>query len=326
MGCKRIKSTLDETYGPANAYSLGSVKYWIREWKEGRVDAHDAERVGRPLSDLADAIAGFLEAEPFASTKSMAKAFHVSKETIKRNLIECLGFKKYSSKWIPYFLSPEQKEKRVIKAQELLDILLEVQDRGFENIMTGDESWFRMQYFHSCQWAADRADVPRRIRPDISTKKRMVSIFFTGIACVLVDVLPSGTRFNADYFCNMILSKVSNNGRKGSKQKTFKKMMLHMDDCRVHNSKKTEHKLKEMKLRRAPHPAYSPDISPMDFWFFGFSKGKLAGQSFEHELDLENAIRAIAEGVTKSELFEVFLSWIKCLNHVIESGGEYYIE
>jgi hypothetical protein len=45
-------------------------------------------------------------------------------------------------------------------------------------------------------------------------------------------------------------------------------------------------------LRRAPHPAYSPDLSPCDFWAFGAIKDMIKDRQLQ---DLEKILRAIQE-------------------------------
>jgi hypothetical protein len=326
MGCKQIKAMLDQVYGVGVAYSLDAVKYWIREWKSGRTSAEDEHRIGRPEIELSDIIASFLSDEPYASTKAIAKALHVTKETIKRNLKHNLGYMKYSSKWIPHTLTDDLKRQRVETSIELLRILENDRVNGFENICSGDESWFRMQYFHSAQWAPNRESVAQRVLPNIQTKKRMFTIFFTGISCICINMLPQGMKYNATYFCDTILEEIRENGRRGSRKKTLKKMFIHMDNARVHNSIKSMAKISELQMQRAPHPPYSPDISLLDFWFFGYAKNLLAGRKFEDAADLEAAIQQIAESVSKSELQRVFESWIRRLRAVIESGGEYFIK
>jgi hypothetical protein len=57
-------------------------------------------------------------------------------------------------------------------------------------------------------------------------------------------------------------------------------MMIHLDDFRVHNSRKATQKSKAYELRPVPDPPDSPDISPCDFWFFGWSKGAMRGAEF----------------------------------------------
>ena len=59
------------------------------------------------------------------------------------------------------------------------------------------------------------------------------------------------------------------------KESTRRKMWLHLDNAKVHNSKLTSGKYDILGFKRAPHPAYSPDIAPSDFYLFGFLEEKL---------------------------------------------------
>ena len=54
-----------------------------------------------------------------------------------------------------------------------------------------------------------------------------------------------------------------------------RKIWLHLDNCKVHNSKKTSEAIEQFGFKRAPHPPYSPDIAPSDFFLFGYTKTKL---------------------------------------------------
>jgi transposase len=51
-----------------------------------------------------------------------------------------------------------------------------------------------------------------------------------------------------------------------------------MDNSIYHNPRKISLELEHNKIERAPHPTYSPDISPCGFWLFGFLKEKLKEQ------------------------------------------------
>jgi histone-lysine N-methyltransferase SETMAR len=76
-------------------------------------------------------------------------------------------------------------------------------------------------------------------------------------------------------------------------------------------------------MKRAPHPAYSPDLAPSDFYLFGYVKQLLAGQEFPDGEALVGAINAILEGIEKVTLQRVFLEWMERLQRCIEIGGEY---
>jgi hypothetical protein len=73
----------------------------------------DDERPGRPSSDsLSDAISGYLNRNPHASCREIAKDFFISMITILRILDE-IGLKFFIARWMPYNLSPELKAKRI---------------------------------------------------------------------------------------------------------------------------------------------------------------------------------------------------------------------
>jgi hypothetical protein len=46
-------------------------------------------------------------------------------------------------------------------------------------------------------------------------------------------------------------------------------------------------------MKRAPHPAYSPDLAPSDFYLFGYVRQLLAGEGFPDRKALVGAINAI---------------------------------
>jgi hypothetical protein len=52
-------------------------------------------------------------------------------------------------------------------------------------------------------------------------------------------------------------------------------------------------------MKSAPHPPYSPDLVPSDFYFFGVVKRCIAGLSFEDADQLLAAGEGALEGIEK---------------------------
>jgi hypothetical protein len=52
-------------------------------------------------------------------------------------------------------------------------------------------------------------------------------------------------------------------------------------------------KFAELGIRRLPHPRYSPDIAPCDFWLFGYLKNSLKGRFFDDDMALRAAVTEI---------------------------------
>jgi hypothetical protein len=52
-------------------------------------------------------------------------------------------------------------------------------------------------------------------------------------------------------------------------------------------------------MKKPPNRPYSPDLALCDFYLFGYTKGRLAGASFEEPDQLLQAIDAIVESIEK---------------------------
>jgi hypothetical protein len=81
----------------------------------------------------------------------------------------------------------------------------------------------------------------------------------------VLEVLPKGTKFNQDYFIDEIFPGLYNEKRGISRKEGFPAFSVHMDDSISHSRNKISEKLAKRSIERAPHPPYSPDISPCDF-------------------------------------------------------------
>jgi hypothetical protein len=60
-------------------------------------------------------------------------------------------------------------------------------------------------------------------------------------------------------------------------------------------------------MRQAPHPPYSADLAPSDFFLFGYVKEKLIGYRAETPFELLVRIRVIMAKISRETLNAVFL-------------------
>ena len=77
-------------------------------------------------------------------------------------------------------------------------------------------------------------------------------------------------------------------------------------------------------FKRTPHPPYSPDLAPSDFFLFGYVKTKLMGHSFQTREELFEAIFEIIEGIPQSLKLKVFDEWMNRCQWVHSHNGEYF--
>jgi hypothetical protein len=76
-------------------------------------------------------------------------------------------------------------------------------------------------------------------------------------------------------------------------------------------------------MKSAPHPPYSPDFAPSDFYLFEYIKRCLTRLSFEDEDQFLAAREGVLEGIEKVTLQAVFLEWMDRLRGCIATNGEY---
>ncbi|GFS16633.1 transposase [Elysia marginata] len=79
--------------------------------------------------------------------------------------------------------------------------------------------------------------------------------------------------------------------------------IIHHYNARPHTSLETLTALDRLGLRTLPHPLYSPDLAPRDFFLFPKLKDYLRGNRYETDEDVKNAVlstRLLTSSLTAS--------------------------
>ena len=79
--------------------------------------------------------------------------------------------------------------------------------------------------------------------------------------------------------------------------------------------------LTEMGIKTVPHPPYSPDMSPSDFWMLPRLKEKLRGRRFEDVEEMKEAVTEALDTFTLEDYQRAFKKWLERYNKFIELGG-----
>jgi hypothetical protein len=140
----------------------------------------------------------------------------------------------------------------------------------------------------------------------------------------LIKVLEKDRKFNAGYYISEISEPLSQ-WRSIEAAGNERKMLMHVDSARPHAVKLSTQYFNGNRMKSAPHPPYSPDLTPSDFYLFGYVKRCLAGPSFE-DADADQllaAIEGVLEDIDKVTLQAAFLEWMDRLRKSIATNGEY---
>lgn len=317
-----IQSKLYQHFGD-QAYAISTIKKWITRFKWGKEDFEDEPRSGRPKDDQIEfKIRKVIAEDPFFTCRSVALTLGVSDWLVRDRLHGPLGMKCMNLKYVPNFLTSEQKKNRITFSKQMLSVLEKHVDTQFKYIFTGDESWFLYHYEPATQWVATSADLGEKLIPKKIEKKIMMTVFLNGEGIQLVVFKKPDETIDSDYFIEKIIKPLDSKC-KADPAPDGLDYMIHFDNAKSHVSQKTQSFLATTCFEKMKHPCYSPDLAPCDFGLFGTVKNKLIGIQCETEEELQGEIERVLGEFSPDEINRIFIGWMNRLRMCIQLDGEY---
>ena len=144
----------------------------------------------------------------------------------------------------------------------------------------------------------------------------MASIFWDIDGIILIDYLEKGHTINGEYYANLLTSlrEAVKDKRRG---KLRKGILLLQDNAPVHTAKIAVEAAKKYSFRLLPHPPYSPDLAPSDFYLFPKLKEELRGKQYSSDTEVIEAVEEYLEEQNKQFFCEGIMKlekrWRKCI-------------
>ncbi|UYV78221.1 hypothetical protein LAZ67_16000539 [Cordylochernes scorpioides] len=157
---------------------------WHKAFKEGRKEVADEPRSGRPTTartdENVDRVLKVLRTDRRLSIQQIDDTLHMSTFVVHGIVTEDLQMRKVCAKLLPKVLTQDQKELRVLRCQELLDLIQNEPD-FLNSVVTGNESWM-FEYDpeskrQSCAWHTKSSPRPKKARMSKSRIKTMIIVF-----------------------------------------------------------------------------------------------------------------------------------------------------
>jgi hypothetical protein len=158
-------------------------------------------------------------------------------------------------------------------------------------------------------WIPNGGEVPTRPRRTIASSKRMLAVFWSPLGFSHVEILSKGILFDSQSFYSNILSAIIQNPPSETPEDRRRRMVLHFDNATPRTAKCTIDSLRANRLTRAPHPVFSLDLTPSDFYLFGKMKTVLMNVAFADD-ELLQGVMEMLNGISREELEEVFEEWL----------------
>ncbi|KMQ87583.1 mariner transposase [Lasius niger] len=325
----QIKAELHEVHGDS-APALKTVYFWINEFKRGRTSTKDEARPGRPVEattpEVIKKIHRIVMEDRRMKVRDIAEIVGISVGGVYNILHEKLEMKKLCARWVPRLLTIDQKRTRKDISEQCLSMLKRNAKDFWRRFVTVDETWIHHytpeSKQQSKQWTVSGESAPKKAKTVLSAGKVMATVFWDSQGIILIDYLQKGQSITGAYYATL-LNRLDEELRTKRPRLMKKKLLFHQDNAPAHTSVVAMAKVHELGYELLPHPPYSPDLAPCDFFLFPNLKIWLGGKRFSSN---EKAIAAVDEYFQGFET-SYFSEGIKKLEHrwtkCVELEGDY---
>ncbi|CAK9834541.1 Mariner Mos1 transposase [Anthophora retusa] len=316
------KDTADEictVYGSGTT-TTRTVHNWFKKFRAGNFELKDEDRSGRPKTTDTDLIKTMLAENPRYSVREIVDATNIPKTTVHKHLIK-MGYANRYEVWVPHLLT----ETGLINRVSTCDLLLQRHERNsfLKRLVTGDETWILYQNVHRKRtWSKENR--PSTVAmPGLHPKKVLLCIWWDWKGVVYYELLPQGDTINADKYCNQLDQLKAAIAEKRPELANRRGVVFHHHNARPHIALAVRQKLLQFDWDVLPHPPYSPDLAPSDYYLFLSLKNSHRSKSFksisEIKMHLDEYFASKLQQFWKEGIMRLPERWKK----VIEQNGSY---
>lgn len=313
---------LVEVYGDL-ALAERTCQKWFARFKSGDFCLEDQERPGQPKKFEHEELAALLDEDPCQTQEELAKSLGVEQTTISKRL-KAMGMIQKMSHWVPH----ELKERDIERRKTVCELLLQRQKRkGFlHRIITGDEKWI---YYENPKrikaWVKPSEPGPLQPKRNIHCGKVMLCIWWDIKGVVYYELLKTGETINGELYRRQLMRLKQALARKRPEwDSRHEKLIFQHDNARPHVAKPVKNYLENVGWEVLPHPPYSPDIAPSDYYLFNCLNNDLINERFTSFEDIE---KWVSDWIASKDE-EFFRHGIRKLperwEKVVVSDGKYF--
>lgn len=321
---------LQEAFGDA-AMSQSRTFLWYKRFKDGRESVEDDERSGRPTTGTTPEniakVQQAIRADRRLTIHDLCVIVGLSYGTVQRILSDILNMRRIAAKFVPRLLNEEQKEHRV-------DVCFQLKEQArkdpdfISKVVTGDESWFygydpetKQQ---SSQWKSPNSPRPKKARQVRSHVKSMMIIFFDIEGVVHKEFLPHGETVNGKFYCEVLKRLRESIRRKRPDKWLSNDWFLHHDNAPSHTALVVRQFLASKNITVIPHPPYSPDLAPCDYFLFPKLKSRMKGRRFDTVEEIQAEAQEVLNALTPGDFQRGMESWKQRWDRCVHAQGSYF--
>jgi len=227
-----------------------------------------------------------------------------------------------TEKFVPHRLTAEQKDDRVSICTDLHERAQNDPNFMF-SVITSDECWVYRYDLEtkqmSSQWNTASSPRPKKAWQVKSNAKTMLIAFFDIDGLVHQQYVPTGQTVNKEFY-RTVLQCLRNTVRKYRPEKWRSgNWILHHDNAPAHRGITTNEFLAKHNILSLPHPPYSPDLAPCDFFLFPQLKKTMKVCRFDYTEDIQANTTRQLRAITKNDYQRCFRQWQEHWNKCIQA-------
>ena len=152
----------------------------------------------------------------------------------------------------------------------------------------------------------------------------MLIRFFDQKRIVKKELVPPGQTVNAPFYVEILKRLRENVRRKRPDEWWNNTWLLHHDNAPAHAALLTGSFLTDNNMTVMPHPPFSPDLAPSDFFFFPKLKMKLKGRRFQTLEEIQAESQAVLNTLRETDFQECLKKWQRRWDRCQASEGDYF--
>ena len=319
----QARKKLSDVYGE-DVLTERQCQNWFAKFRSGNFDVEDAPRSGRPVEADEDTIKALIDANRRITTREIAERLNLSNSTVHDHL-KRLGLISKLDIWVPHVLS----ERNLCRRIDVCDLLLKRQENDpfLKRIITGDEKWVVYNNVkRKRSWSKKDEPAQSTSKADIHQKKVMLSVWWDFKGIVFFELLPDNTTINSEVYCHQLDKLNDSLKQKRPELINRKGVVFHQDNARPHTSLVTRQKLLQLGWDILPHPPYSPDLAPSDYYLFRSLQNFLDGKTFTSNEEVKNHLDQFFASKEQKFYERGIMLLPERWQKVLDQNGQYIIQ
>ena len=319
----QARKKLSDVYGE-DVLTERQCQNWFAKFRSGNFDVEDAPRSGRPVEADEDTIKALIDANRRITTREIAERLNLSNSTVHDHL-KRLGLISKLDIWVPHVLS----ERNLCRRIDVCDLLLKRQENDpfLKRIITGDEKWVVYNNVkRKRSWSKKDEPAQSTSKADIHQKKVMLSVWWDFKGIVFFELLPDNTTINSEVYCHQLDKLNDSLKQKRPELINRKGVVFHQDNARPHTSLVTRQKLLQLGWDILPHPPYSPDLAPSDYYLFRSLQNFLDGKTFISNEEVKNHLDQFFASKEQKFYERGIMLLPERWQKVLDQNGQYIIQ